>query len=998
MGKAFKVACRAVRFLDLWTQSANPRQLRILSSFGDNANPALQSTTNVPLLLRSPARLRESPESINQAGIAPYGDARDWPSLSDSVASCDPSQSQPQSARGTSWVEQISMLDPTIPYPEIASRSTLQHRRSSLPPGFQSDHTCGLDAFLNEQRNSTFASERLSASHDNFLGHIGAFLGLHLQSRTSIDLAAATEGSLAACATLIAVVEEIWQKDTNRPDDVARAMVIIQKNLETLAHAAQNLCNASSPLEDLELAKPLQSKDLVTAATACVRSAGDCTAKARNLLNQSGDFQSCSDNLIECLPDAAGLVHAEQSATDQLLNDSLIPRGLSLQQDIEHNSSKAHTEMMDQTKEVVLRLRSKTDVTSTVTIHELECKPSQRPASSPNHRSLQPIVTCNNLPSQTSLATPGTPNSLLKSPWLLSIRKQSLGLSATESTSTYGHSFRNSSCSAISTTSTRATTPERPCQPQVVDPVVLNSFSSIPSMRSAAADDSDIEGEAELLARSYAHELLYNKEGQVLGGTLRALVEKLTNQHSPPDSTFVNTFYLTFRLFTNAVDLTQALIDRFNYVGESKTESMAAHLRIFNFLKGWLESHWSSEYDSNALGQIQDFATTVLQPILPGPGQRLSELADKATQHNITNTATQLVSAVGKITISLDLQHEKQSVPGSLITKGQLNTLRNFQVGVMGCSIADFDALEIARQLTLVQSHTFCAVEADELLNLKWTKNSEAAVNVRTMARFATDLANLIADTILSVDDVRRRAATLKQWIKIGKHCLDMSNFDCLMAIVCSVTSSTILRLRATWDLISHKLKTQLDEMKSVVDMSRNYAVLRQSLQTLESPCLPFIGIYLTDLTFVDAGNPNTRVLPGSEDTVQPIEIINFDKHSRTANVISQLRRYQVPYRLQPVMELQTWLASQMSRVRTSEECCVQSFWRRSLKLEPRATDTDGENRPGTGGGISGSFKLGHKVSKSGLNGVFSKEKREFLFNLGFKSEGEIKNKIAGIS
>ena len=62
---------------------------------------------------------------------------------------------------------------------------------------------------------------------------------------------------------------------------------------------------------------------------------------------------------------------------------------------------------------------------------------------------------------------------------------------------------------------------------------------------STLADDED-DGESKMLEKTYVHKLLHNKEGQITGGTLPALVERLTKHDSTLDSIFVSAFYLTF--------------------------------------------------------------------------------------------------------------------------------------------------------------------------------------------------------------------------------------------------------------------------------------------------------------------------------------------------------------------------------------------------------------------------------------------------------------------
>ena len=143
----------------------------------------------------------------------------------------------------------------------------------------------------------------------------------------------------------------------------------------------------------------------------------------------------------------------------------------------------------------------------------------------------------------------------------------------------------------------------------------------------ALSEDAD-DVESKLLVKTYANELIVNKEGQVAGGSLPALVERLTTYESTPDAMFVSTFYLTFRLFCTPVRLAEALIDRFDYVGEAPQMATPVRLRVYNVFKGWLESHWREDTDRDALMQIEAFAefetikmadsgVLLLLPVLP---------------------------------------------------------------------------------------------------------------------------------------------------------------------------------------------------------------------------------------------------------------------------------------------------------------------------------------------------------------------------------------------
>ena len=410
----------------------------------------------------------------------------------------------------------------------------------------------------------------------------------------------------------------------------------------------------------------------------------------------------------------------------------------------------------------------------------------------------------------------------------------------------------------------------------------------------------------------------------------------MTTHDSTPDSIFVSTFYLTFRLFATPVQLAEALIDRFDYVGESPHISTPVRLRVYNVFKGWIESHWRGDTDREALDAIYTFSIQKLAVVLPAAGTRLIELADKVSAANAP-LVPRLVSSIGKTNTSISQYISPDTpLPPSIISRGQLSSLKSWKITNQALSIMDFDPLEFARQLTIKESKIFCAILPEELLGTEWNKKTNStAVNVRAKSTLSTDLANLVADTILANEDQKKRAVIIKQWVKIAKKCLLLNNYDSLMAIICSLNSSTILRLKKTWEIVSQKTKVTLENLRTIMDVSKNYSVLRQRLQTQVPPCLPFVGTYLTDLTFVDVGNQTTRLLPGDGDN-EGMAVINFAKHTQTAKIIGDLQRFQIPYRLNEIPEFQDWLEAQIQRVQGSDEANIQSYYRRSLRLEPR--------------------------------------------------------------
>jgi len=975
LSNAFKIVYRGARFLDIWIQSPSPKQRRSSARYSD--------------AFQSPRTARASYHAGLSSSPLPDVDEHSIQSSHPDSMKKAP-RFQLRVLEYDETLQDAKVVDEQFG-PEMTSNPLQEMMPFDTPSSiaYKTKPTVMSTFALTEGNASDLASERLTAAHEQFLGEIGAFIGLHLQSRTSLDLSTTTRLSIRAAEDLLKVVNEISKRNVSRSQGTASAAESMRAKLETLADTASRLCRMPSDVDEPEtvgVVDPEDGRGLVAAATACVRAAGDCTAKTRKFLDHvTGDFFLSSNTTQR---------QHEKSATSRLIappgeitsgDCSEAAAGAANPQDRNLAEASLSNSIRDLPKRPAYLLRSTTDDSNNFTLSTVFPDGNmRRPDSSP------PLIICESPTSPTSptaseppLQPPPPANEAEqhsqdhKENWTPPDRKGSLVMSTTESSSAYQDSLRNSLGSVTSPTSTRATTPDR-CQRHVRANPSLCTHGSVLSV-ATTADGSDHD--AEVLMRSYAHELLYNKDGQIVGGTLAALVEKLTSQHAPPEPEYNTAFLLTFRLFTNAVELTEALITRFEYAGDCNTDSSPARLRVYNFFKTWLESHYLPESDAPALKIIHKFAIEQLSVQFSGPGQRLAELIKRASQIEVSSTANQLVSAVGKTCVSLSTDYEKTIIPHANVNREQLYLLTG-GASTKKLSLLDLDSVEIARQLTIVESKRFCAIRPHELLGLEWTKKKGRAENVLAMSRFSTNLTNLVVDTILAADQTKKRVAVLKHWIKIAKVCLDIDNYSALMAIACSLTASAISRLRQTWDQLSPKTNAIFEEIKEVVDVSRNYAALRQRLQTPKAPCLPFVGMYLTDLTFVDVGNSNTRPLPfDDEDGTESRTVINFDKHMRSARIVSHLQRYQVPYRLQHVREIQDWLEMQLERVNTSEQCTVMSFWRRSQALEARSK---GEERPESteekektfsSGFVGSMLRPKNKASSSGLNAFLHRVK-----------------------
>ncbi|GAA6060801.1 hypothetical protein JCM10212_005450 [Sporobolomyces blumeae] len=291
--------------------------------------------------------------------------------------------------------------------------------------------------------------------------------------------------------------------------------------------------------------------------------------------------------------------------------------------------------------------------------------------------------------------------------------------------------------------------------------------------------------------------------------------------------------------------------------------------------------------------------------------------------------------------------------PTPIVSRSLLSALRAPNGRTL--SVTDVDPLELARQLTIMESRVYCSIRPEELLGSPLSSSSSNASSskkdgsVRKMSALSTRLTGWIAETILGETDQKKRTALVKYFVKLGERLLALNNYNALFAVFTALNSSTIARLRKTWDGLAPKYRQSLEVLRRATDHSRNYAEYRGKIRQTVPPCLPFVGLFLTDLIFVFEGNRAERTSP----TDSALRLINFDRYQKMSRIVGDLQRFQVPYHLVEVPELQHLLSSSLEGPLSKMGQDAQSLYRQSLLIEPRS------NAPSTTGSMDGRSRGG---------------------------------------
>lgn len=158
------------------------------------------------------------------------------------------------------------------------------------------------------------------------------------------------------------------------------------------------------------------------------------------------------------------------------------------------------------------------------------------------------------------------------------------------------------------------------------------------------------------------------------------------------------------------------------------------------------------------------------------------------------------------------------------------------------------------------------------------------------------------------------------------------------MALVAGFNKSPVSRLKHTIDALRWRTAKRLKDFESLLSAESSYKAYRQQLHSVDPPCIPYLGVQLLDLTYIEDGNPDT--VDGG--------LVNFAKLRLVHGLIQEVQQYQsLPYNLLAVDEivelLDEALALHDSDGSMNETSMLKSMEQQlfalSLEREPRGAD-----------------------------------------------------------
>jgi hypothetical protein len=204
----------------------------------------------------------------------------------------------------------------------------------------------------------------------------------------------------------------------------------------------------------------------------------------------------------------------------------------------------------------------------------------------------------------------------------------------------------------------------------------------------------------------------------------------------------------------------------------------------------------------------------------------------------------------------LRLGRSRANTMGNLSDAG---ASRDFWSRLMAATMQEKALLQqLAEHLAVHELSLLKTVKPSELQKLAFAgkQKNENAPNVMMLIAHFNKMSRWVCHQLLKEPNLKDRVRCLRLFISLAKLCQELNNFNGLMEIVAALNSAAIYRLTKTWEALPRKDLKDFKDLDDLVKPQKSHASLRGAMRAARNkPTIPYLGLYLTDLTFIEDGN-----------------------------------------------------------------------------------------------------------------------------------------------
>lgn len=227
----------------------------------------------------------------------------------------------------------------------------------------------------------------------------------------------------------------------------------------------------------------------------------------------------------------------------------------------------------------------------------------------------------------------------------------------------------------------------------------------------------------------------------------------------------------------------------------------------------------------------------------------------------------------------------------------------------LGEGVTSFEGLDpvvFANQVSMMSFALYRKIAPHELLQTRWMGANKylSAPNVCAASNNANSLTLWMVTRVVEARDLRVRVAIMTNLIAAGMHFLQIRNYNAVVQVVSALGNAAVARLKHTFAGLSHRSRENLEALRALVESNNNFRSLRAAQDEAICSgvaCLPFLGLWLTDLVMIEES-----LTP----LVQPGGFVSLSKLRAVSKVLDMLILSQLhPYALPVVAAVSDWIS-----------------------------------------------------------------------------------------
>ena len=311
--------------------------------------------------------------------------------------------------------------------------------------------------------------------------------------------------------------------------------------------------------------------------------------------------------------------------------------------------------------------------------------------------------------------------------------------------------------------------------------------------------------------------------------SLEKVVEKITK--GGKEQSLADSLLVAHRSFCSSVDLCRLLVDRFRgppegqKVSEEQVEEYTRNKKIIQAIVASMFERW--------FVLSEDLLET-----------KVCKLLMKSLEARIFDQDQALKTFLRDVcSISVQAPQEAKNLTENI-------RFYNFPL------LSKYSTGTIAEQLTLIERDNLCRVKFCELVGQQWTKSPGECPNISRVIQWFNRVSGFVCTEVVRPSEPEERAVVVGKFIEIGKRMRQLNNFGGVMEILSGLHNASISRLKKTWALVKSEQKECLEELSELMSSKKNFKRYREEIIKLKSPWLPYLGVHLTDLTYIDETYP----------------------------------------------------------------------------------------------------------------------------------------------